>query len=92
MKTMVTWSLKPSQSLHEAVKRFLAGEAAPVEGIKLLGRWHSVDMSIGFSLYETDNMTALYTDAARWADILDLQNYIVIDDAEAGPVLARIKR
>ena len=92
MKTMVTWSLKSGQSLHEAVKRFLAGEAAPVEGVNLLGRWHSVDLSSGFSLYETDNMAALYRDAARWADILDLKNYIVIEDGEAGPVLAGLKR
>jgi hypothetical protein len=92
MKSMVTWSLKSGQSLHEAVKRFLAGEAAPVQGVKLLGRWHSVDMSIGFSLYETDDMTALYADAARWADVLDLKNYIVIEDGEAGPVLAAMKK
>jgi hypothetical protein len=29
----------------------------------------------------------LYAGAAVWADILDLKNYIVIEDGEAGPVL-----
>ena len=92
MKTMLTWSVKPGQSLHEAIRRFLAGEAAPVKGVKLLGRWHAVDLSTGFSLYETDDITALYADAARWADILDLKTHIVIEDSEAGPVLAGIKK
>jgi hypothetical protein len=92
MKTMVTWSIKSGQSFNEAVKRFLAGEAAPEPGVKLLGRWHSIDLSTGFSLYETDNLVALYAGAAKWADILDLKNYIVLEDNEAGPVLAGLNR
>ena len=90
MKTMATWSAKSAAGFTEAVRRFLAGQAAPPEGVKILGRWHSVDLSIGFTLYETDNMAALYAAAAAWADILDLKNYIVIEDSEAGPVLASL--
>ncbi len=90
MKTMVTWSAKSGAGFTEAVRRFLSGQAAPPEGVKILGRWHSVDLSIGFTLYETDNMAALYAAAATWADILDLKNYIVIEDSEAGPVLASL--
>lgn len=92
MKIMATWTLKSGPSLHEAVKRFLAGEASPVPNVTLLGRWHSIDMSIGFSLYETDDAAALYADAARWSDLLELKNYIVIEDAEAAPVLAAMKQ
>ncbi len=87
MKIMTTWSLKPG-GLSEAVRRFLAGEAAPPQGVTLLGRWHSADMSIGFTLTETNDATAIYRLAAPWADVLDLKNYIVIEDSEAGPVLA----
>lgn len=92
MKTMVTWSAKSGEGFNEAVRRFVAGQATPPDGVKMLGRWHSVDLSIGFTLFETDNMAALYAEAAVWADILDLKNYIVIDDSEAGPVLAGLKK
>ena len=92
MKVMLTWTAKSGPGFSEAVRRFLAGEAAPEPGQKLLGRWHSVDASIGFALYESDNPAVHYAAAAKWADVLDLKSYLVIEDAEAGPVLAGLKK
>lgn len=91
MKTMVTWSLKHGQ-LTEAARRFVAGEAAPHESLKILGRWHSVDLSIGFTLYEGDHVAAHYASAAKWADIMDLRTYLVIEDSEAGPIIASLAK
>jgi hypothetical protein len=88
MKVMSTWSPRPG-ALQEAIQRFLEGEAAPVEGVTLLGRWHSVDSSIGFSLYETDNPAALHHGALRWVDLLEITTYVVIEDAEAGANFVR---
>jgi hypothetical protein len=90
MKTMVTWSAKSGEGVTEAVSRFLAGKAAAPEGVTMLGRWHSVDLSIGFTLYETDDVTRLYAFSIGWADILDITNYIVIEDSEAGPIIASL--
>lgn len=87
MKLMTTWSVKPG-ALREAVGRFLAGQAAPGEGVTLLGRWHNVDLSAGYSLYETNDPAALHRSAAPWAEILDLKTVLVIEDSEAGPNLA----
>jgi hypothetical protein len=92
MKVMVTWSAKSGPGFSEAVRRFLAGEAAPEPGQKILGRWHSVDMSIGFTLYEADDAATHYAAAAKWADVLDLRSYLVVEDAEAGPILAALKK
>lgn len=86
MKFMTTWALIPG-TVREAAEKFLAGEGAPTEGVKLLGRWHNVDCSGGFSLYETDNPAALHLGAAKWADLLELSTAAVIEDAEAGPNL-----
>ncbi len=86
MKFMTTWALLPG-SVKAAAEQFLAGEAAPAEGVTLLGRWHNVDCSGGFSLYETDNPAALHLGAAKWADLLELTTVAVIEDAEAGPNL-----
>jgi len=92
MKIMSTWTAKSGEGFTEAVRRFLAGQADPPAGVKILGRWHSVDLSIGFTLYETDNAAAFYQAGVVWADILDLRNYIVIEDAEAGPILAGLNK
>jgi hypothetical protein len=89
MKFMTTWALIPG-TVQEAVDRFLAGEAAPQEGVTLLGRWHNVDCSGGFSLYETNDPAALHKGAARWADLLELNTVAVIEDAQAGPNLTEI--
>jgi hypothetical protein len=86
MKFMTNWALLPG-SVKTAAEKFLAGEAAPTPGVTLLGRWHNVDCSGGFSLYETDNPAALHLGAAKWADLLELTTVAVIEDAEAGPNL-----
>ena len=49
-----------------------------------------IDMGGGVALYETDNPTALYAGAAKWADVLEFHSSIVIEDAEAGAVLAQV--
>ena len=89
MKFMTTWSFLPGV-IPEAAERFLAGGGEPDAGVKLLGRWHNVDCSGGYALYETDDPVALYRGAAKWADLLELTNVAVIEDSAAGPALASI--
>ena len=86
MKFMETWTLIPG-SVRTAAENFLAGEATPSAGVTLLGRWHNVDCSGGFALYETDNLAALHLGATKWADLLEISIVPVIEDAEAGPNL-----
>jgi len=89
MKFMTTWSF-PTGNLPEAAARFLAGAATPEAGVTLPGRWHNVDCSGGYALYETNDPVALYRGAAKWADLLELTNVAVVEDADAGPVLASL--
>lgn len=89
MKFISTWAVRPGAT-KEAVGRFLAGQAAPPPGVKLLGRWHKTDMSGGFSLTESDNPLALYEEAAKWVDLLEIHGNVVVEDAEAGPILAKV--
>lgn len=91
MKFMTTWTMLPG-SVRAAAEQFLAGEAAPPAGVTLLGRWHNVDCSGGFSLYETDNAAALHLGSVKWADLLELNTMLVIEDAEAGPNLVATYR
>ena len=89
MKVLSSWTIRPGQT-KEAVRRFLAGQAAPVEGVTLLGRWHKTDGSGGWGLYETDNPSAMYEGAMKWAGELEFHSSLVIEDGEAGPVLAKV--
>jgi hypothetical protein len=89
MKFMSTWTVVPG-AVREVVDRFLAGEGQPPEGVTLLGRWHKADCSGGFVLFETSNPGAFYESAAVWADVLEIHTVPVIEDADAGPVLAKV--
>jgi hypothetical protein len=88
MKLLVRWSLRPG-AMKKAAQRFLAGEATAPEGVTLLGRWHKADGTGGYSLVETSNPTALYADAAKWTDELELSAEVVIEDGDAAPILAK---
>ncbi len=88
MKTMVTWSVRPG-SLPEAVKRFLSGQVKDPPGLKMLGRWHNTDMSGGFALFEVESPAAAFENSVAWADVLEAHSHVVIEDAEAGPILAK---
>jgi hypothetical protein len=89
MKFMTTWAVKDG-AIQEAVTRFLAGGAKPQEGVTLLGRWHSIDLSHGYSLYETNDASALYRGAAGWADVMELETVAVVEDTIAAPALAAV--
>ena len=89
MKFMSAWTLLPG-SVRTAAEQFLAGGGGEPEGVKLLGRWHNVDCSGGFSLYESNNPAALHLGSAKWADLLELNTVAVIEDGEAGPNLAAV--
>jgi hypothetical protein len=89
MKFMTSWTF-PTGNIPEAAERFLAGVATPEAGVTLLGRWHNVDCSGGYALYETNDPVALYKGAGKWADLLELTTIAVIEDADAGPVLASL--
>jgi len=89
MKFLSTYAARPG-CLPEVMRRFLAGQAQPLPGVTLLGRWHKTDMSGGFSLSETDDPTALYEFALQWADVLEIHSSLVIEDKDAAPVIAKL--
>jgi hypothetical protein len=89
MKFISTWTLLPG-SVKAAAEQFLAGGGGEPEGVTLLGRWHNIDCSGGFSLYESNDPAALHLGAAKWADLLEINTVAVIEDGAAGPNLTRV--
>jgi len=89
MKYITTWAALAGATA-ECVDKFFAGEAKPEPDITVLGRWHKVDGSGGFSLSETDNPKSIYKFAAKWADVMEIRVDVVIDEADAGAILAEV--
>ena len=89
MKFLSSWTVRPDTRL-DAVRQFLAGGGMPPSGATLLGRWHRVDASGGVSLFETSDAAVLFEHAADWARFLDIEIVPVVEDAEAGPLMAKI--
>jgi len=89
MKFMSSYTVRAGCTA-EVAKRFLEGKATPPAGVKILGRWHKTDGSGGNTLFESDNSVAMYEFAAQWSDVLEIHSSPVIEDAEAGPVLAKV--
>jgi hypothetical protein len=88
MKIMSTYSVRPG-CIKEAAARFLAGEGAPEEGVKLLGRWHRADGSGGFVLHESDSPEAMMMGSMKWADVLEIHGSVVVDDNAAGAAMTK---
>ena len=86
MKFLVSWSL-PQATFRPAVARFLQGGGVPPAGVKMIGRWHGMS-GFGFAVVETTDAKALYAWVAEWAEFLPMQTTPVLEDADAGAVLA----
>lgn len=89
MKFLSTWAVRPGH-IPEAARRFIEGKAVPPAEITTLGRWHKADLSGGFTLSETNDAAAMYAFAADWAPYLEIQTSPVVEDADVGPVLAKL--
>jgi len=82
MKFVIAWNIRPGNT-REAVERFLGtGDPLP-EGLNTVGRWHRTDLQSGIHIVESTEASALARYAAQWTDLLDLETYAVVEDAEA---------
>ena len=90
MKFIVKWNLSKS-TVVATEKRFLEAGAPPPAGVKMIGRWHGLSGG-GVLIAETNDAKALYAWLGYWNDLLEFETTPCLEDAEAGEVLASIKR
>jgi hypothetical protein len=82
MKFVIAWKIRAGNE-REAVDRFLStGDPLP-NGVKTIGRWHRIDLQSGVHVVESSDSSAMAQYAAQWADLLELETYAVVEDAEA---------
>jgi hypothetical protein len=90
VKFILSYTL-PQATYHGARDKFLASGGLPPAGVKLLGRWHGMNGS-GVAIAETDDPKALYAWYAEWLEFLPINITPCLEDADAGAVLASLKR
>ena len=90
MKYISSWTV-PQGSYNAAVARFLETGGAPPEGVKMLGRWHGMNGQ-GFAISESTDAKAMYEWVAQWADVLQLTVTPCVEDADAGAVMASLRK
>jgi Domain of unknown function (DUF3303) len=90
MKFIVSWTVQP-ENFAAVVGRFLETGGRPPEGVKMLGRWIGMN-GRGVTIAESNDAKALYAWTAQWSDVMALETTPCVEDAEAGAVLASLKR
>jgi hypothetical protein len=90
MQFIVKWSI-PKGSVADAEARFLKSGGGPPEGVKMVGRWHGMSGG-GVLIAETNDAKALYAWLGYWNDLLEFETTPCLEDADAGAVLAALKR
>jgi hypothetical protein len=88
MKVMVVWKTVPGK-YKTAVAAFLERGAPVPAGAKTVGRWHSPASTRGWHLIETNDLGLVAEHVAEWADVLEVDAYPVLEDAEAGAAAKR---
>ena len=90
MKFIVKWKI-PKGSVVDAEQRFLKTGGAPPAGVTMIGRWHGMGGG-GVLIAETNDAKALFSWLAFWDDLLEFDTTPCLEDADAGAVLAALKR
>lgn len=88
MKYLIQWELPPT-AVREAVGRFLKTGGLPPDGVTLLGRWHGMNRT-GCAVVEASDPKALFAYVAEWMELFPITATPLLEDAEAGEVLASI--
>jgi hypothetical protein len=70
-----------------AIERFLKTGGAPPAGVKMLGRWHTVDGEYGIAIAESDDPQAMAKWSMAWNDLLPMDVRPALNDEGMGAVL-----
>ena len=86
MLYVCTWSYPPERR-NEVHARFKETGGPPPEGVKMIGRWHSLGGGKGVCLSETNDAVALAKWTQDWSDLMSMDVYPVMDDETAAKVI-----
>jgi hypothetical protein len=70
-----------------AQERFKKTGGPPPQGVKVIGRWHSVVGGRGVTVYEANDAQLIAHWAQQWSDVISFEIYAAIDDAGFAKVI-----
>jgi hypothetical protein len=79
MLFVVTYSVR-SEDRNAGQERFKKTGGQPPKGVRMIGRWHSVEVRRGVIVCETDDAQALASWVQQWSDLVTFDIYPAIDD------------
>jgi hypothetical protein len=87
MKFIVQWNGQPTAQ-QSAIERFMkTGGALPPDGVKMLGRWHTIGELSGCAIIEADNTAPMAAWMLQWGDIFEFTISPAVTDEELGAAL-----
>jgi hypothetical protein len=88
MKFIVLWNGLPTAE-SSVIERFMKTGGRVPEGVKLLGRWHSIGGLHGVAIVESDDTGAMAALALEWGDLLTMNISPALTDEELGGALGK---
>jgi hypothetical protein len=88
MKYLVQWSTSP-ESARKAAERFLQTGGKPPDGVTQLGRWVGLN-GTGCAIVESADPKGVFTLVSEWQEFLQMTATPVLEDDEAGEIVAKL--
>lgn len=86
MKFIVQWNGHPTVQ-QSAVERFMkTGGALPPDGIKMIGRWHSIGELSGCAIIESESTAPMAAWVLQWGDVFTFRISPALSDEAWGGV------
>jgi hypothetical protein len=85
------WRILPGNR-DATIARFAKTGGQPPQGVKMLGRWHSVASGTGFAISEADDASAMARWSLEWNDLMEMEVHPALNDEQLGAVLAGLTR
>jgi len=87
MLFVVTWEI-PSSNRDAVSERFMKTGGPPPEGVKMIGRWHTLGTGEGTLVCESGDPDAIANWIQQWSDLMKFQITPVIDDEGAAKMIS----
>lgn len=88
MLYLARWTIRPEHR-DKAIERFSQAGAPPPMGIRVIGRWHTIDQSGGLVIAEANDPLDMGRWCLQWSDIFHFDITPVVDDADLMSILGR---
>jgi Protein of unknown function (DUF3303) len=88
MKYLVQWTVSQDSS-RAAAERFLQTGGKPPDGVRQLGRWFGLN-GTGCSVVEAKDPKGVFALVSEWQEFLQITATPVLEDDEAGEILAKL--